>query len=186
MQARRQHHARIPRQVLGERLLRLGAHDRIELFVLVIALHEACAFERLGLRLIATWWLIRETEAVEADTSLERLAAERTYLCLFEVERWILLQFLVDHVLQLHRGELKDVVRADLFWRDLELLLRKKSQIHCRLPYPHHGHPGRARARARRIRARADRDRLGPFITTPEMARTARRGGVRYGRTCAT
>src|SRR5205823_14376048 len=123
-------------QILGEGLLGLRADDRIELFVLFVALHEAGAFERLGLYVVAPRWPVRKTEAVEAHAPLQWLATERADLTLFEIERGILLQLLIDDVLEFDRRQLEDVIRCDLFRCDLQLLLRKKSQIHYRLPYP--------------------------------------------------
>jgi hypothetical protein len=55
------------------------------------------------------------------------LSAERAGLDFLQIERGILLQLLIDHVLQLERAQLKDVVRSDLLWRDLELLLWEES-----------------------------------------------------------
>ena len=124
MQPRRDHDAHVPGEVLRQRLLGLGAHDRIEFLVIVVARGEARTFERLGLELIATRRLVRETEAVQADAPLERLAAEGALLRLLEVERRIFLELRVDDVLKLHRRQLKDVVRGDLLRCDLQLLLR--------------------------------------------------------------
>ena len=125
VQPRRQHHAHVPREIVGKRLLRLGADDRIELVVVVVTLHETGTFERLGLHLVRARRFVRQAEAVEADAALKRLTAQRTDLALFEIERRVLLQLGVDHVLQLDRRELKDVVRGDLLRCDLELHLWK-------------------------------------------------------------
>src|SRR4029077_5945166 len=110
---------------LGEGLLGLGADDRVELVaVLLVAGHQAGALERLALAVLGRAGLAR-AEAVQADAPGERVAAERADLHLFEVERGILLELLVDTVLELQRRELEDVVRRDLLGCDLELLLRE-------------------------------------------------------------
>ena len=131
MQSRGQKDAGVPRQILGERLLGLRADDRVELALLFVPLHEARALEWLGLGVVASFvGAVADPETIEADPPGERLSAERTDLHLVEVESRILLELLVDHVLQLEGAELQDVVRGDLFWRDLELLLWKKFQVH--------------------------------------------------------
>jgi len=125
----------VPREVLRERLLRLRADDRIELVLLLVTLCEARPLERLGLDVVGLLvWPVPDAETVEADASGEGLAAQRAHLHLVEVERGILLELLVDDVLKLERRELKDVVRRDLLWCDLQLLLREEFQIHHRLP----------------------------------------------------
>src|SRR6266849_832030 len=104
MQPRWKHDAHVPREIFRERLLCLGADDRIELIVLVVALHEARALERLGLQLIAARRLVGEAEAIQTNATLQRLATERTDLTLLEIERGIVLQLRVDDVLQFHGG----------------------------------------------------------------------------------
>ncbi len=122
-QTGRQENAHVPRQPFGEGLLGLGAHDRIEFVSLVVALHEARALEWLGLGIVLSRSL-RETEAVEANTPGKRLPAQRTDLLFLEIERRILQQLGIDDFLELQRRKLEDRVRGDLFWRDLQLLLR--------------------------------------------------------------
>src|SRR5205823_1615481 len=91
MQSRRKHDAHVPGQILRERLFGFGADDRIEFLVLLVALHEAAALERLGLDVdVATRRTVRKTKAVEADATLKWLSAQRTDLTLFEIERGIL------------------------------------------------------------------------------------------------
>jgi len=116
---------------VGKGLLGLRTHDRIEFLVIIVALHEAGAFKWLGLEVLAA--LVRAfagAEAVQADPAGEGLTAERAGLHLLEIEGRIFLELLVNDVLQLERAKLKDVVRCDLFRRDLELQLWEESQIH--------------------------------------------------------
>ena len=128
MQALGQQHPCVPREVLREGLLGLRADDRIELVLFLVALHEARAFEGLGLDVLAALvGTLPGPEAVQADAAGEGLTAERAGLHLLEIESGILLKLLVDDVLQLERAKLKDVVRRDLFRRDLELLLWEES-----------------------------------------------------------
>src|SRR2546423_5970641 len=129
MQALRQQNARVPRKIFGEGLLGFRANDRIELVLFLVPLHEAGAFERLSLDVLATFVrTLAGAEAVETHTSGEWLPAKWACLDLLEVEGRIFLELLIDDVLQLERAKLKDVVLRDLFWRDLELLLREESR----------------------------------------------------------
>ena len=66
--------AHVPRQPLGEGLLRLGTDNGVELVAFVVTLHEARALEGLGLGIVLSRCL-REAEAVEAHASRKGLPA---------------------------------------------------------------------------------------------------------------
>jgi len=100
-------------------------HDRRSLALLFVARHEAGALERLALAVLLRGARLTGAKTVQADAPGERISAERADLDLFQVERGVLLELLVDDVLKLQRGELEDVVRGDLLGCDLELLLRE-------------------------------------------------------------
>ncbi len=126
----RQHDPHVPGQVFRERLLGLRADDRIELVVLVVALHQARALEGLGVLVLLGAARFSGAEAGQTDPTAEWIPAQRADLRLLEIESRILIELLIDDVLELEGGQLKDVIGGDLFRSDLELLLRQKSQVH--------------------------------------------------------
>jgi len=81
--------------------------------------------ERLAVAVLIGGAGLARAEAAQADAAGERVAAQRADVDLFQIERGVLLELLVDGVLELQGGELEDVVRRDLLGCDLELLLRQ-------------------------------------------------------------
>ena len=76
--------------------------DRVELVaLLLVARHEAGAFERLALAVLLRGARLTGAKTVQADAPGERISAERADLDLFQVERGVLLELLVDDVLKL-------------------------------------------------------------------------------------